>query len=329
MLRAPGGSRASGATGPAGTVRMRDGHGVGYHRAMFLTSSASSSSRSVGVLVALAAAPAFGLSAILAKVALADGASPLGVLVTRFLIATAILAVLVIALRRPWPSRPMVIRLLVIGAVGQGAMAFCFFSALEHASAGLASLLLYLHPALIALAEVALRWERMRRVKLAAIALATIGCVLTIGGGSGTAVGIAWSIGAAVSLTAYMLALKRFAGAADSYVSTTLLIAGTAILFLIAAVVYPPPLPQSATGWVAVAALALVATVAGTLLLLAALRRLPASDVSTLMTIEPVFTMIVGWFLLSETVGALQLAGAVLIVGSVIVLARYGSGPRS
>jgi drug/metabolite transporter (DMT)-like permease len=281
-----------------------------------------------GIVVALAAAPAFGMSAILAKYALADGASPLGILVTRFVLATAILAGLIALMRRPWPRGEALVRLLVLGAVGQGAMALCFFSALEHASAGLASLLLYLHPALIALAEVLLRWERMRPVKAAAILLATAGCALTVGGGSGSALGIAYGIGAALSLTFYMLALKRWVSNVDPYVSATVLIAGTAIAFLVVSLVRTPVLPATATGWTAIVALAIVATVLGKLLLLAAIARLPASDVSTLMTIEPVFTVVVGWLLLGETVGPAQIGGAALIVASVIVLARAAArGP--
>jgi drug/metabolite transporter (DMT)-like permease len=297
---------------------------AGYHRGMSSILNPSRASRSNGVLIAIAAAPAFGLSTILAKLALADGASPLGVLVLRFGLATLILVGIVIVLRRKWPSRPDMLKLLVIGALGQGAMAFCFFSALEHASAGLTTLLLYLHPALIAIAEVLLRWERMGRVKLAAIVVATIGCAFTIGGGGGTPVGIAWGIGAAVTLTAYLLMLKRFAAHADSYVSSALLIGGTALVFAVAATVAPPPLPQTVSGWSAVVALAIIATVVGTLLLLAALARLPASDVSTLMTIEPVFAIVVGWIVLGEAAGPMQMAGAALIVGSVILLAKYG-----
>lgn len=276
-----------------------------------------------GILIALAAAPAYGMSAIFGKYALADGASPLGILLGRFIVAVALLALMVVLLQRRWPSRGSLGKLIAIGAIGQGGMAFCFFSALEHASAGLTGLLLYLHPALVALVEVMLRWERMYPVKLIAIALAMVGCVFTVGGGGGSALGIAYGIAAALVLTGYMLALKRWVvHDGDAIASSTVMMGGTAMLFAVASILYPPSLPAGLIGWSSIVAIAVVSTVLGTTLLLFALARLPASDVSTVMTIEPVFTVIVGWILLGERITFLQFVGGLLIVASVVLLAR-------
>jgi drug/metabolite transporter (DMT)-like permease len=280
------------------------------------------SARTLGLTLALAAAPAFGIGAILSKIALNDGASPLGALIVRFGLAAVLLIAIAVLLGRRWPRGRMLPTLLVLGAVGQGGMAYCFFSALEHASAGLTTLLLYLHPVFIVAGEVLLGWARWRPVKVAAVLLAVIGCALTIGGGDGDAIGIAWGIGSALTLAAYMLALRRYARDVDPYTSTATLIAGVAIVFAVAAAFVQPTLPQTATGWAAIVGVAIVTTVIAKLMFIGALSRLPASDVSTLMTIEPVFTLIAGAVALGEAVGPAQVAGAVLIVASVIVLAR-------
>lgn len=287
-----------------------------------MTGRAIGETRSLGLVLALAAAPAFGLSAILAKVALADGAATLGVLALRFAIAFALFALLLMALRRPWPRGAQLWKLLVIGAIGQGGMAYFFFSALNHASAGLASLLLYLHPVLIVAGEIALGWERLRPAKLAAIVLAVLGCALTVGGGGGSPIGIAYAIASAVVLAGYMLAIRRFGHDIDHYASSAALVSGATILFVVSALALQPALPRTVSGWSAVIGLALVATVIAYLLFIAALARLPASDVSTLMTIEPVFVVIVGALALGESVGLVQILGGALILCSVVVVAR-------
>lgn len=288
-----------------------------------MTSSSSvADTRSVGLILALAAAPAFGLSAILAKVALNDGAATLAVLALRFGIAIVLFALLLAALRRSWPRGGMLMKLIVLGAIGQGGMALFFFSALNHASAGLASLLLYLHPVLIVVSEVLLGWERLRPAKIVAIVLAVIGCALTVGGGGGSLLGIVYSIGAAVVLAGYMLAIRKYAHDVDHYASSAALVSGSTILFVVAALVLEPAMPQTSTGWIAIVALAVVPTVIAYLLFIGALMRLPASDVSTLMTIEPIFVVIVGVLALGETVGPIQIVGGVLILASVVVVAR-------
>ncbi|MEO7403579.1 MAG: DMT family transporter [Burkholderiales bacterium] len=274
------------------------------------------------MLFALASAPCFAMSAIFGKFALNAGGSPIGVLAARFVLAAAILAVLLVLMGKRWPRGRTLCTLLAVGAIGQGAMAIFFFNALTHASAGLTGLLLYLHPALIALVEVLARWERMRPMKAVAIVLAVVGCALTAGGGGGSALGVFFGIAAAVSLSVYVLAAKRYAHDIDPYVSTTVFIAGAALVFVVMAAFTQPAMPQGAVGWSAVVGLAVVPTVVGSLFLFAALPRLAASDVTTLMTIEPVVTMIFGWWLLGETVGLFQFAGAVLILGSVLVLAQ-------
>lgn len=127
------------------------------------------------------------------------------------------------------------------------------------------------------------RWPRGR----------TLGTLLAVGAIGQGAMAIfffnaLFGIAAAVSLCGYVLAAKRYTHDIDPYVSTTVFIAGAALVFIV----------------------------------MAALPRLAASDVTTLMTIEPVVTMVFGWWLLGETVGWIQFAGAVLILGSVLVLAR-------
>jgi drug/metabolite transporter (DMT)-like permease len=104
----------------------------------------------VGLVLCLVSAAGFGSLAIFGKQAYAGGLGVVGVLVMRFAIAAPLLVGLALVARRslrlPWSTG---LRLLALGGIGYAIQATLFFNALTRISAGLASLLLYLYPALL------------------------------------------------------------------------------------------------------------------------------------------------------------------------------------
>ena len=74
--------------------------------------------------------------------------------------AVAMFAIAVVR-RIPLPTGPMLGALVLLGALGYGGQAFSFFTALTLAPAGLCALLLYLHPALVALLAAVFLHERL------------------------------------------------------------------------------------------------------------------------------------------------------------------------
>jgi drug/metabolite transporter (DMT)-like permease len=70
-----------------------------------------------------------------------------------------------------------------MGGVGYVGQSLCFFLALNHASAGLVALLLYLYPFLVTLIGVMFLGERMTPLRAAAVLAALLGTGLTIGSG--------------------------------------------------------------------------------------------------------------------------------------------------
>src|SRR3954452_3223501 len=166
-----------------------------------------------GLLLCLVSAAGFGAMAIFAKEAYATGLDVTTLLALRFPIAAAMLWALIGLRRRPVGSP----RGLAAGGVlglWYAAQAGLFFSALERIDAGLASLLLYIYPALVTLGAFALGRERPDRRRVGALALASAGVVLVLaGGGTGEldAVGAALALGAAGAYTVYILASDRMA----------------------------------------------------------------------------------------------------------------------
>jgi drug/metabolite transporter (DMT)-like permease len=218
--------------------------------------------------------------------------------------------------------------LVLLGAVGYGGQAFTFFTALTLAPAGLVALLLYLHPALVALLAAAFLHERLTTWKLAALALALAGMTLTVapalGGDAGGAssAGIAFGVAAATIYAVYIVAGTRLARHAAPLAMAAIVIASAAAVFVVAAAWRGPRWPQDADGWAAVAAIALVSTVAAITLFFAGLERIGPVRASTLSTVEPLFTVALAAIVLGETIAPVQLAGGVLILAAVVVLAR-------
>jgi len=277
----------------------------------------------MGQLFCIASALCFGTMAILGHFVAASGADTPTLLLLRFSIAGAVLWV-VLALRpERLPSGRDLAVLVGMGGIGYAGQAFAYFSALEHASAGLVALLLYLHPVIVALLARAVLGHALRPVQLLAIALAVLGSALTVGNArDGTALGVFYGIAAATIYAAYILTGSQLSSEVTPIASTTVVVTSAAGVFAVAAAVRGVRLPSTATGWAAVVAIALVCTVAAVALFLAGLERLGPVRASIYSTVEPVFTILLAAAVLRERVTLVRACGGALILGAVLLLAR-------
>jgi drug/metabolite transporter (DMT)-like permease len=260
--------------------------------------------------------------AIFARFAYAGGADVLGVLVSRFTIAGAVLALIMVATRRPWPrGRPLAVA-IGMGAIGYVGQAVCYFSALNYASAGLVALLLYAYPTLVCLlAAVFLREPLTRRV-LALLAMSFIGIALTLGGGHGTPTGIALGLAAAAFYSVYIVVGARELGATDALASTTVVCLSAAATLVVASLVRAPQFPGAWWSWAAVGAIAIISTVVAVIAFFAGLKRVGPATASIASTLEPVVTVALAWLILGESLSPIQLVGGALVLVAAILLAR-------
>jgi drug/metabolite transporter (DMT)-like permease len=275
-----------------------------------------------GIAFIVVSAFAFGAMAIFARFAYAGGANVTGVLAARFALAGLVLAALMIATRRPWPrGRPLAVA-IGMGAVGYVGQALCFFSALNHASAGLVALLLYAYPTLVVLLSAAFLHERLTAMKLVLLAASFAGLALTLGGGQGTPTGIALGLAAAAFYSVYIVIGARELGNTDALASTTVVCLCAAVVLGLSALVSEPRFPATAQGWAAIGAIAIVSTVVSILTFFAGLKRVGPAVASIVSTLEPVVTVGLAWLVLGETLTPLQLAGGALVLGCAAFLAR-------
>ncbi|HUP98739.1 MAG TPA: DMT family transporter [Usitatibacter sp.] len=265
---------------------------------------------------------AFGAMAIFARHAYAAGVDVLGVLLSRFVIAGVVLAAIMLATRRPWPRGRPLAAAIGMGGLGYAGQAACYFSALNHASAGLVALLLYAYPTLVCLMAAAFLREKLAARTVALLAASFAGIALTLGGGHGTPLGFALSLGAALIYSIYIIVGARELKDTDALASAAVICLSAAATFVVASAFRTPELPANAGGWVASLLIALVSTVLAILAFFAGLKRVGPANAAIVSTLEPVVTVVLAWALLGETIAPIQVLGGVLVLGSAAWLAR-------
>lgn len=170
---------------------------------------------------------------------------------------------------------------------------------------------------------------RFSRMFLAGMLLALVGAALLVGpnaaGGESKVAGDALGLASAVFYAAYQLAIK---GARDEY-STARLMAWsttvTAIALLPLALLSPGAfLPATATGWLPLLALALIAQIGGQTVIAYAFAHLPASLSSVSLLIQPLTAAVAAWLIFQEAILPLQMVGGALLLWG-IYLSKKGS----
>ncbi len=294
--------------------------------------------RSTGSLLCLGSAVAFGAMGIFGKLAYDEGATVGTLLSVRFLIAAALFWVVVAATGAARRLRTLARRdvgiALALGGVGYGAQAGAYFAALQRLDASLLSLLVYTFPAMVAVAAIVLGRERANLRSGAALVLASTGLFLVLAGAAAGALdplGTLLGISAAVVYSTYVLSSAGVADRVGPLLLSALVCTGAAATLTLAGAIGGDLLPGdvSAAGFGWLAALAVVSTVAAISLFFAGLRRVGPTNASILSTAEPLTAVALAFLAFGESLGPVQLAGAALVIGAVLVLsAPARSVPR-
>jgi drug/metabolite transporter (DMT)-like permease len=278
--------------------------------------------RALGILYIIISAASFGTLAILGRYAYAAGLDTFTLLFLRFTFAALIMAGILLVKRSRLPrGRPLAL-LVGMGAIGYVGQSFCYLTATQYASAGLVALLLYLYPIFVAILSVIFLKEKLNRIKVIALALATTGVALIVDPQGGQWTGILLAIGAAAIYSIYIIVGAGVMKKVSAISSSTVIFASAGCIFGVLMALNGPHWPTHADGWLTVAATVLIATVIPVVTFLAGLKRIGPTDASMLSTLEPVVTVILAALLFQENLQSITLLGGALILIAVIVLTR-------
>lgn len=284
---------------------------------------------SVGALLCFASAAAFGANAIFAKLAYDEGATVGTLLATRFALASAVFWLLMAGtgqlrrLRRI--ARRDVAVMLGLGAFGYATQSGSYFTALKHLDASLVALLLYTFPTIVTVAAIVLGRERASRRTFAALAVASAGLALILGGsrtGALDPLGVGLALTAAVVYSAYILVSDGVAARVGPITLSTLICTGAAISLTIGGLaggdLEPGRMTAEGVGWVAT--IAVLSTVGAIVLFFAGLRRVGPTAASILSTLEPVVTVALAYQVFGESLGLVPLMGGALVLLAVVAV---------
>ncbi|WP_200942288.1 DMT family transporter [Angustibacter sp. Root456] len=295
----------------------------------------SSARAASGVAFAVAASVLFSLNATASKLVLQHGLTSIELVSLRSA-GAAVLLLAFTAITRPRTlrvSRRELGFLAVYGICGIAMVQWLYFVALSRMPVGVALLLEYTAPLMVALWVRFARGEAVRSRVWAALALCLGGLALVAQVWDGLTldgVGVLAGLGAAAALATYYLMGERGLGQRDPVSLMAWIFSFSALLwaavvpwwsFPFEALTRPAPLPGGVDVpvGVLVAGIVLLGTVTSFGLVLLAVGRVGAARVGILGMLEPVGSGLVAWWVLSERLRPVQLLGAgVVLVGIVL-----------
>jgi drug/metabolite transporter (DMT)-like permease len=132
--------------------------------------------------------------------------------------------------------------------------------------------------------------------------------------------GVAFALAAGATFGLALVVTQHEAGDVDGRVrtATTMCMAGLVALASIA-LQGGFHLPQAPAGWAGLATLTFLYGTAFTIMF-TVLPRLGVVGNSAIMNVEPVFALVLAWAILGQSIALIQVLGALIVVGAVMVL---------
>jgi drug/metabolite transporter (DMT)-like permease len=223
------------------------------------------------------------------------------------------------------------IALLAIGLL-VGAQSLCLYSAVARLPVALALLAFNTYPLWTALWAWVIYRQRPERAVLIAMPIILAGLALALdvlGAASGLGasgqwsrigVGVAFALAAGALFGVALVLTQHEAGDVDGRLRTVCLMSVATLVALgNVAAQGGFHLPQAAAGWWGLATLTFLYGT-GFTIMFTVLPRLGVVGNSAIMNVEPVCALVLAWLILDQSIAPMQIAGALLVVGTVMKL---------
>ncbi len=298
----------------------------------------------LGYTMAIAGALTFAVNGSVSKVTLTSGVDSLALVLLRCTGAMLGLLLLVLIVE---PARLRVSRaewplLLVYGVVGIAMVQWLYFVAIARLPVGLALLLEFTAPVLVALWAQFVHHQDLGRSLWLALALCLGGLTLVAQIWQGIVldfIGVVAGLGAALSLATYYLAGKRAVTGRDTLSLAFWAFVVASVFWTIAHPWWLVPWSALSTSvdlqgaldqftvpvWGLIGWIVVMGTVIPFLLVIGALRHLPATTAGIVGMVEPVLAGVVAWVWLGESLTGTQILGAVIVLLGILLAQRATS----
>jgi len=290
-----------------------------------------------GLVFALLAAVGFSFKAIFVKLAYRHGVDAETLLALRLAYSLPVFAIM------GWRARatggngkvPLNRRdyawLALLGLLGYYLASYLDFLGLDHISAGLERVILFIYPTLVVVLSALFLGKPLTRRVVSALALTYVGVAIAVthdfsvaGDADAIMLGSVLVFGSALSYALYLMLNGQVVGR----LGTSRVSAGGSIFAAVLAIgqflVLRPlsALDQPLEVHLYALAMGLFCLVMPVWCLSEAIRRIGAGPVALMGSFGPIITLAFGWLLLSEPLGLSQLIGAALVIGGVTIMAK-------
>jgi drug/metabolite transporter (DMT)-like permease len=274
----------------------------------------------------------FGANHVAARVAFNHGVDVSTAVAVRSLATAGVVAVLVMVQGVPLAIQRAHVRVLLAISVLLGVQSFTLYSSVARIPVALALLTFNTYPLWTALFARLIYRHRPERAVLLAIPVLLFGLVLALdvlGATTGLGASAQWSrigAGVAFALTAaavfglVLVLTQHEVAQVDGRVRTVFTMGLVGVMALVGVSAQGGfHLPTSALGWWGLALLTLCYGTAFTILF-TLLPKLGVVGSSPIMNMEPVAALVLAWLFLDQAFAPSQVAGALLVVGTVMAL---------
>ena len=280
------------------------------------------------VLFVILAAFGFALISIFTVLATREGTPLTTILLGRYLVASLVLLPALRAVASRTADGGDLVRVFVIGGVGQGIVAALSLSALAYIPVATLVFLFYTYPAWVTLFAVVRGLEPLGRRTIVALGLSLGGLVLLVGLPGAAAIhptGVALALSAAVAYAVYIPLLRVLQRGLDPALTSLMITMGVSLIFLAAGAARGElALDLPARSWAAIVSLGVFCTAIAFRLFLKGLAALGSVRTAIVSTVEPLFAAGLGALVLDQAITLPVVAGGAMILGAVVVLQWKG-----
>ncbi|MCK6602471.1 MAG: DMT family transporter [Bacteroidetes bacterium] len=218
---------------------------------------------------------------------------------------------------------------LAAGIIGVGFSNFTYYYTISVSSVGTAIILQYTAPVIVMVYGILSKDEAASWMKWLALSVSLAGCILAVGAGStdlfdAGPLAVAIGVASAFCFAAMGIIGRRLNRHKESDLWQNLVFTMMAAA-LFWAVLRPPVLWPSwnltPAEWGTLGLFSLISVVVPYLFFYLGLRFLPPSTVLIISTFEPITAIASAWIVLGETMSAIQIAGASLVILAILILA--------
>lgn len=279
----------------------------------------------LGFSLVILAGIGFGFLGIFGKLAFQSGVSVGELLASRFILASAILWVLLLCFKRSLVFLPFkqIFVSCMLGIFGYAVFSTLYFKSIQGLSVSLAAMLLFTFPIFVNIGAYFVFKQKFTRAHVLSLILSFLGIVILLWGPVilNSVESVAYALFAAMTYAIYVLVSGHYQKNVHAMSSSLYVISSAAVALYF----FHQPSLSSIMNFNLnqvsyIFGLSIICTIFPLTFFLMGIQKLDSSKASILVTVEPVVAALAGWIILNETVSLYQMIGAILVLVSFMLV---------